>query len=129
MRVPLTSWMLGEAISYALAALIHAGIVMDGYENTGARIAESLIALALAFGWLIARVRSQWLRPAALWAQGLALFWTMVGVLTIVLGVGPRTIPDIIYHAAIVAALIYGLTVARQPLRSHERIRHLRVPT
>ncbi len=45
-------------------------------------------------------------------AQGFALFGTLVGVFTIAVGVGPRTIADIIYHVGIVALLIWGLAVA-----------------
>ena len=102
-----------EAVTYVIAALVHAGVLLRGYEHGGALIAESLIAVTLTVGWVVARTRPLWIRPAALWSQGLALFWTMVGVLTIALGVGPRTIPDIVYHIAIVSVLIYGLTVAR----------------
>ena len=41
------------------------------------------------------------------------LFWTLVGVTTIAVGVGPRTGPDILYHLAIVAVLVWGIVVAR----------------
>jgi hypothetical protein len=102
-----------EAITYFIAAVVHAGIVLRGYEHRSALIAESLIAATLTVGWVIAHTRPRLIRPAALWSQGLALFWTMVGVLTITLGVGPQTIPDIVYHIAIVSVLICGLTVAR----------------
>ena len=30
----------------------------------------------------------------------------------IIIGIGPRTIPDVVYHVAIVAVLIYGLLMA-----------------
>ncbi len=33
---------------------------------------------------------------------------------TIVVGVGPRTVPDIAYHVAIVAVLVWGLVVAKR---------------
>jgi hypothetical protein len=48
-------------------------------------------------------------RAAGLGAQGSALVGTLVGLLTIALGVGPRTIPDLVFHAAILALLGVGL--------------------
>ena len=41
-----------------------------------------------------------------------ALLGTLVGVFTIIIGIGPRTKPDIAYHVAIVAVLIWGLVAA-----------------
>ena len=99
-----------EAGTYVIAALVHAGILLRGYEHRNALIAESLIAAALLAGWVVARVRPQSTRIAGLWAQGLALFWTMVGLLTIAIGVGPQSIPDVVYHVAIVSVLVYGLS-------------------
>jgi hypothetical protein len=55
-------------------------------------------------------VRPPAARTAALAAQGFALAGTLVGIFTIIVGVGPRTVPDVVYHVAIVAALIAGLT-------------------
>ena len=55
-----------------------------------------------------------WTRATALLAQGFALFGTLVGLFTIAIGIGPRTAPDILYHIAIVAVLVWGLAVARQ---------------
>lgn len=46
-----------EAVTYAIAALVHGGILLRGYEHRSALIAESLIALTLAGGWMIARVQ------------------------------------------------------------------------
>jgi hypothetical protein len=36
----------------------------------------------------------------------------VVGLLTIAVGVGPRTAPDLVFHAAILAVLAWGLVVA-----------------
>ena len=40
-----------------------------------------------------------------------ALAGTLVGAFTIAIGVGPRTIPDVIYHAFILIVLAAGLVV------------------
>jgi hypothetical protein len=60
---------------------------------------------------------STWFRPdatprIALIAQGFALVGTGVGLFTIAIGVGPRTIPDALYHAVLVGLLVSGLAVA-----------------
>ena len=108
-------FLLFEAAAFAVAALVHGGTLVGGYEHRGARIAETVIA-AVLFGGLLAT----WIWPAAvrgigLTAQGFALFVTMIGVFMIAIGVGPRTVPDVIYHAAIVIVLVFGLVAARRP--------------
>lgn len=37
---------------------------------------------------------------------------TLVGIVAIAVGMGPRTILDVAYHVAIVAVLAWGLTLA-----------------
>ena len=86
---------------------------MSGYEHAKARIAESLIAGVLAAGTVIGWLRPDVTRRAALWAQGFAFVATLVGLLTIILGVGPRTVPDVICHIAILGVLALGLAAAR----------------
>jgi len=110
-----------EAVTYVAAALVHGGMIVTGYAHREARIAESAIAVVLATGLATAWLRPAWTRRAALWSQGVALFWTLVGITTIAVGVGPRTIPDVVYHIAIVGVLIYGLSLASQPLREGPR--------
>jgi hypothetical protein len=71
---------------------------------------DSDLPSGLAWSW----IRPASTRRAGLAAQGFALFGTLVGLVTIAIGVGPRTIPDIAYHFAIVAVLVWGLVVARR---------------
>lgn len=94
-------WLAGEAAAFAVAALVHAGILATGYEHREARIAETVIAVVLL---------------AAIAAQGFALLGTLIGIVAIIAGPGPRTVPDAVYHAAMVALLVVGLTWAmRRP--------------
>ena len=107
--------MLFEAATFIAAALIHSGMLITGYEHDKARIAESIIAFVL-----LGSAASTWIWPAlGRWAgmagQGFSLLLTLIGVFTIIVGVGPHTIPDIAYHAAIVAVLVWGLIIAKQP--------------
>jgi len=114
MRRTIQCFLLFEAASFVAASLIHAGVFVSGYEHGKARIAESVIAIVLfaAASWTWIRPLSA--RTAGLAGQGFALFATLVGILTIVVGVGPRTMPDILYHAGIVVVLIGGLITAKR---------------
>jgi hypothetical protein len=108
----LPALLLLEAAAYALAALVHFGLLIDGYQHAQARMAETIISLTLLAGLAVATYRPAWTPPAALMAQGLALAGTLVGVFTIMIGIGPRTLPDVVYHAALVAVLLWGLMIA-----------------
>jgi hypothetical protein len=105
-------FMLFEAVTFMAAALVHAGVLVDGYEHREARIAESVIAAVLLLGSTLAGLRPQWTRAAGLAAQGFALLGTLVGIVTIAVGIGPRTAPDVVYHAGIVIVLVFGLAAA-----------------
>ncbi len=108
----LRRFMLFEAATFLVAALIHAGFIVRGYEHREARIAESVIALVLLVGAATTWIRPRWAAEAGLVAQGFALFGTLVGVFTIIVGVGPRTVPDVVYHVGIVLVLVWGSSVA-----------------
>ena len=101
-----------EAASFVLAGLVHFGVLAAGYEHRAAGTAESMIGAALLVGLILALARPTWARAAGLAAQGVALLGTLVGLFTIAIGVGPRTAPDLAYHAAILLVLAWGLVVA-----------------
>ena len=107
-----------EAAAFIGAALVHFGIIMHGYEHPKAPIAESIIGGVLFAGFVATFVRPDQARTFAHWVQFFALIGTCVGLFTIAIGVGPRTGPDLIFHAGILATLIIGLVSVR---RSGER--------
>lgn len=107
-------FLLFEAVTFAAAALVHVGVGIDGYEHREAGLAESVIGAVLLIGLALTWVRPAWTRRVGLVTQGFALLGTLVGLFTIVVGVGPRTVPDIVYHVAIVAVLVWGLVVAKR---------------
>jgi len=104
-------FMLFEATAFVLAALTHFGVLLSGYAHQKAGIAESVIAAVLVFGLAASVGRPTRSYGVELLTQAFALFGTLVGVFTIVVGVGPRTIPDIVYHVVIVFILATGLVV------------------
>jgi len=105
-------FMLAEAATFIVAASIHAGLLIPGYEHREARIAETVIGMVLVAGAMLTWIRPASAPAAGLAAQGFALLGTLVGIFTIVIGVGPRSVLDIIYHVAIVAVLVRGLVVS-----------------
>jgi hypothetical protein len=107
-------FLLFEAATYLGAALAHFGIFVSGYEHRAAGTAESVIATVLLAGLAATWIAPAFTRGIGLAAQTFALLGTLVGLFTIVIGVGPRTVPDVAYHVSIVAVLIWGLVVAKR---------------
>ena len=99
-----------EASIFIAAALIHFEVLLDGYYDREAGIAESVIAAALLAGLLTSLLRPAATRRAGIIAQGFALAGTFVG-LTLLFTVGPRTTLDLVIHLVMVAVLVVGLVV------------------
>jgi heme A synthase len=109
-------FVLFEFVAFITAASIHFGVLLKGYEHRQAGTAESVIALVLLLGLILTLIRPRSTRWIGLLVQAFALFGTLVGIFTIAIGVGPRTIGYISYHAAIVIVLVLGLiTSVRAP--------------
>jgi hypothetical protein len=107
-----------EAASFFFAATIHAGMLISGYEHHEAMMAESVIGTVLLGGLVITWLHSRSMFTTAVIVQTFALLGTVVGIFTIVIGIGPRTVPDIAYHLSIVVVLAVGLGVARRGRRT-----------
>lgn len=110
------SFLLAEAASFATAALVHFGVLIHGYEHAKAGTAETVIAAVLVAGLAVTWIRPASTRAAGLAVQAFALLGTFVGLFTIAVGVGPRTAPDLAYHAGIVAVLLAGLVTTARPV-------------
>lgn len=106
-------FLISEIICFTLAALVHFGIIAQGYEHQKARVAESIIALILLIGLVVILIKPNLKRKAGIFVQAIALFGTFIGLITIIIGVGPQTFPDIIFHSAIIIILIWGLITAK----------------
>src|SRR5947207_493032 len=105
-------FLLLEAAAFLTAASVHFSLIIAGYEHRKAGIAESVIAAVLILGLVVTSLGRIWTRRVGLAAQAFALVGTMIGVFTITIGLGPRTVPDVAYHFAIMAVLICGLVLA-----------------
>jgi hypothetical protein len=100
------------AAIFAMAALLHFGMLLDGYAHERARIPETVIAIVLLLGLMLSWRRPPWSRRAAIAAQGFAILGILVGLTMIVIGIGPRTRLDLAIHAAMLTVLIIGLVNA-----------------
>ena len=106
-----------EAVAFGTAALVHVGLLVQGYEHRRAAVAESVIAAVLLVGLVGSLMAPGSSRALGLAVQGFALLGTLVGIFTIVIGIGPRSAFDVALHAGFIALLITGLAVvARGPL-------------
>jgi hypothetical protein len=103
--------LLFEAATFVVAAVIHFGGLLDGYEHYKAGTAESVLAVVLLAG-LALTSRSAWARQAVVGAQAFAILGVFVGLFTIAVGVGPRTALDIGYHVGILIVLLVGVAIA-----------------
>lgn len=97
--------------SLLIASLIHFGLLVEGYRHQQAATAEGVIAIVMLIGLALTWAPSPWSHRAAVGAFGFGLLGTLVGMFTIVIGVGPQTAPDVVYHVALLTALIAGLLV------------------
>ena len=112
MNQTIRRFLLLEGASFAVAALVHSGVLVADYAHRQASIAETVIAVVLLGSYVLTWVWPAHTRMLGLAAQTFALLGTLVGVFTIAIGVGPRTLPDIAYHLAILVVLAWGLAVA-----------------
>ena len=111
----LVRWFLVlEATAFFAAALVDSGVLIRGYGHSKAGTAEGVIAAVLVAALVVTVLAPRASRTAGLGAQGVALLGTVVGLFMIAIGVGPRTAPDLVFHAGIVVALIAGLVQLRR---------------
>lgn len=112
MKRTIRLFLLFAGATFLLAASIHDGLLVAGYAHREAAIAETVIATVLLAGLALSLVLPAWTRPIGLFVLAFALLGTLVGVFTVAIGIGPRTVPDIVYHIAILVAQAWGLVVA-----------------
>jgi hypothetical protein len=94
-------FMLVEAATFAIAALVHSGLLLDGYTHREAAIAEGVVLLALALGLGLSWLYPAWTRALGAVAQSFALVGALVGIFFIAI--------DIAYYAGMALVVVVGM--------------------
>jgi len=94
--------MVAEAATFAIASAVHFG---TGF--TQAAIPELVIAAVLAVGSSAVLTRRAYAWGAAVGTAAFATFGTMVGLA--IIASGRQDLPDLVYHASILTALVITL--------------------
>jgi hypothetical protein len=115
-------FVLIEGAAFIAAALTHFGLLIGGYEHQKAGTAESVIGIVLLVGLVLTWIRPESTREIGLAVQAFALLGTLVGIFTIAIGVGPRTVPDIAFHVGIIVMLAWGLIVTARARSARQSV-------
>jgi hypothetical protein len=100
-----------QVVIFLAAASMHFGLLLSGYVHHAAGTAESVIAIVLLAGLALTWAPPAWNLRAAASAQAFGGFGTLVGLLTIAIGIGPRTNVDLAIHGLMLVVLTSGLVV------------------
>jgi hypothetical protein len=114
----ITMLMVGEALTFLLAALLHLGIPLGFSEPRilPAAIVEGLCGLLLAVSLYGVVARTIWAWGAALAAHLFAVAGVLLGIISLSLGLGPSTAANTIYHRVILGVLIVVLVLLATPV-------------
>jgi hypothetical protein len=107
--------MVGEAMTFLLAALLHLGIQFPlGFSEPRiipAAIVEGLCGLFLAVSAYTVFAHKTWAWGAALTAHIFAVAGVLLGITALALGLGPSTEANTIYHRVILGVLVVVLAL------------------
>jgi hypothetical protein len=110
------SWLLLQIAILLSMVSIHFGLLIGGYRHRSAGTAELLIAAVLVAGLLLTWAPRPWSRRSATAVQSFGILGVLVGLSTIAIGIGPRTMLDLTLNAALLLTLIVGLAITlRKP--------------
>ena len=100
-----------EAVSLAIAAAVHSGVMTNAPFEPAAMYEGGLAAVLFATLILTILAReAAWV--AGLGSQLLTLAGASVGLYLAIRGVAPHSFPDLVFHVVLGGALIAGLVVA-----------------
>ena len=108
---------LVQITMFLVLVMIHFGLLIGGYRHPAAGTTESVIAAVLVFGLLLTWTPPPWSRRAATAAQSFGTLGVVVGLFTIALGIGPRTILDITLNVVLLLTLIAGVASTKRGAR------------
>ena len=102
-------FLLAQIAVFLVLVAIHSGLLIGGYRHPAAGTTEAVIAAVLVFGLLLTWTPPPWSKRAATAAQAFGTLGVLVGLFTIALGIGPRTILDLCLNMVLLLTLIAGL--------------------
>jgi hypothetical protein len=113
----ITVLMIGEAVTFLLAALLHLGLPLGLSEPRiiPAAIVEGLCGLFLVVSTYAVFAHARWAWGAALAANLFAVAGVLLGITALALGAGPSTEANTIYHRVILVVLIVVLVGLSTP--------------
>lgn len=111
-QAKLALFLLVETLLFAMASLVHAGVLASGFEHGRAMIAEGVIGVVLGLGLLALLIWPARDPIITLVTQGFALLGTLVGAFTITVGVGPQSRGDAVFHVVLLLVLLTGIHTA-----------------
>ncbi|HVS06238.1 MAG TPA: hypothetical protein VHK65_08735 [Candidatus Dormibacteraeota bacterium] len=118
------SFLFVQIAIFLILVLIHFGLLIGGYRHQSAGATESLIVAVLALGLWATWTPAPWNQRAATAAQCFGTVGVLVGLLTIGLGIGPRTILDLsldlVLLLVLIAGLAYPLVAVRIPSQARD---------
>jgi hypothetical protein len=110
---------VGEAITFLLAALLHLGVQLPlGFTEPQiipAAIVEGLCGLFLAVSAYAVFTRRTWAWPIAIAAHVFAVAGVLLGITALALGAGPSTEANTTYHRVILVVLVVVLVLLATP--------------
>ena len=107
-------FLLVQLAIFLVLVSIHFGVPLGGYRHRAAGTTESVIAAVLVVGLLLTWTPPPWGRRAATAAQAVGTLGVLVGLSTIALGIGSRTILDLSLNAVLLLTLLAGLALTKR---------------
>lgn len=106
-----------QILLFITGALSHSGYLPFSYVHFQARIAETIITVLLTIGLASTFTKKPSKFKLTTATQVLSLLGTLVGVVMISVGVGPRTNFDYGLHAAMIVLFLLALKMLVRPNR------------
>jgi hypothetical protein len=106
-------FLLAQIAIFLVLVAIHFGLLIGGYRHRAAGTTESVIAAVLVCGLLLTGT-PPWSRRAATAAQSFGTLGVLLGLYTIALGIGPRTILDVSLNVVLLLTLIAGIASTKK---------------
>ena len=99
-------------VSLLVASAIHSGYLVEGYPHDGAALPEAVIGSVVLVGLALSWLRRPWGRRSLIGGLAFGLAGSTLGLVLVIIGVGPQSTPDVVYHIGLIVCLVAGLVAA-----------------